>query len=75
MSKRAARAVCPLCGNDRIVRVTRFVGGNVEERRAVCVGSLGCDGWFDADTLEPVRKGWDDLSAPMPIDRLRRDAG
>jgi hypothetical protein len=65
-----ARGVCPLCGNDRIVRVTRFVECEVELRRAVCVGALGCDGWFDPDTGLPVRKGWDELSAPVPVRRL-----
>jgi hypothetical protein len=71
MSKRA-RGVCPLCGNDRMVRVTRFVEGELELHRDVCVGSLGCDTWFDPQTLQPVRKGWDELSEPRPM--RRRDA-
>lgn len=52
---------CPLCGNDRLVRVTRFTDGAPDQKRAICAGSLGCEAWFDPDTREIVRTGWDDV--------------
>lgn len=52
---------CPICGNRRVVRVTRFLEGEPTLVRGVCVGDAGCDAWFDPATRTIVRKGWDDL--------------
>lgn len=60
-TSRNASTSCPLCGNDRIVRVTRFTDGQPDQKRAICAGSLGCEAWFDPDTRAVVRTGWDDL--------------
>ena len=57
-----ARAVCPICGNDRIVQATSADSGRLE-RRSYCAGSLGCFTWWDPATLAPVpppsRSGFD----------------
>lgn len=48
------RAVCPLCGNDRVIQVTTFRHGEPDGRKAFCAGSLGCHAWWNVETEAPT---------------------